>query len=84
MSINVRVWFGAKIDLLIFSLCIQQTLVILKAMSIGKNYERLSDMQTSTLTAYQDSDLQSRYKHIKGLSRVQKPAVLNINEDFLL
>lgn len=33
----VNIWFGAKIDLLDFSLCIQWTVVILKAMSIGKN-----------------------------------------------
>lgn len=56
--------------------------MILKAMSISKNLEKLSDMQTSILTVYQDLDLQSRYKHIKRLSRVQKTAVLNINEDF--
>lgn len=39
-------------------------------------------MQTSALTAYQDPDFQSRYKHIKRLSRVQKSAILNINENF--
>lgn len=48
---------------------------------MGKNYERLSDMQPSTLTAYQDPDLKSRCKYIKRLSAAQKTEVLNISED---